>query len=77
MHHLLLKKITKTLGLGWFGVVYSWSLCILGMTNKMTFSPPRENGNFMSSILTCDPFLHRIPTIQRREGTYLSIEKYQ
>jgi hypothetical protein len=31
MHHLLLKKITKTLGLGWFGVVYSWSLCILGI----------------------------------------------
>jgi hypothetical protein len=30
MHHLLLKKITKTLELGWFGVVYSWSLCILG-----------------------------------------------
>jgi hypothetical protein len=29
----------------------------------------------MSSILTCGPFLHRIPTIQsRREGTYLSIE---
>jgi hypothetical protein len=32
MHHLLLKKITKTLGLGWFGVVYSWSLCILATT---------------------------------------------
>jgi hypothetical protein len=26
MHHLLLKKITKTLGLGWFGVVYSRKL---------------------------------------------------
>jgi hypothetical protein len=33
MHHLLLKKITKTLGLGWFGVVYSWSLCILAIIN--------------------------------------------
>jgi hypothetical protein len=44
------------------------------MTNKITFSP-RENGNFMSSILTCGQFLHRIPTIQRRRvGTYLSIE---
>jgi hypothetical protein len=32
----------------------------------------------MSSILTCGPFLHRIPTIQRRrEGTYLSAEMYQ
>jgi hypothetical protein len=35
MHHLLLKKITKTLGLGWFGVVYSWSLCILGYTYSL------------------------------------------
>jgi hypothetical protein len=38
MHHLLLKEITKTLGLGWFGVVYSWSLCIL---DKMY-----QRGNF-------------------------------
>jgi hypothetical protein len=38
----------------------------------MTFS---LYGNFMSSILTCGPFLHRIPTIQRRrEGTDGSIE---
>jgi hypothetical protein len=33
MHHLLLKKITKTLGLGWFGVVYSWSLIMYDVCN--------------------------------------------
>jgi hypothetical protein len=32
---ILLKKITKTLGLGWFGVVYSWSLCILDKTKLL------------------------------------------
>jgi hypothetical protein len=46
--------------------------------NLLNLKGPEAYMNFMSSIFTCGPFLHRIPTIQRRkEGTYLSIEMYQ
>jgi hypothetical protein len=46
-------------------------------SNKITFSQGKM-GILCHLYLLCGPFLHRIPTIQRRtEGTYLSIEMNQ